>query len=252
MGALSSSMLVGNKGAGRALMAAVILTIVGSLFYPGGPLINPVNQTDFPAAIAALGDQPSLGHVTTMLAVAGMLLQAYGLFALFRLSNGQRCLAGTALRTGVIASLFGWGIFLLALGRRHMVIHLMQRSMNPAETPEVQAQFQAFALAGHVDMAGLLLGFLWVYPIASILVGLGLAARFGALDIFKAASYGLVIIGAAGLINFVVAQHAPTLDLNILLVLNNVFLMVGALCLFVIGLGLYQGRRELVPEDSSG
>ncbi len=36
MGALSSSMLVGNKGAGLALMAAVILTIVGSLFYPGG------------------------------------------------------------------------------------------------------------------------------------------------------------------------------------------------------------------------
>ena len=71
-------------------------------------MINPVNQTDFPAAIAALGDQPSLGHVTTMLAVAGMLLQAYGLFALFRLGNGQRCLAGTALRTGVIASLFGW------------------------------------------------------------------------------------------------------------------------------------------------
>ena len=152
-----------------------------------------------------------------------MLLQAYGLFALFRLGNGQRCVAGTALRTGVIASLFGWGIFLLALGRRHMVIHLMQRSMNPAETPEVQAQFEAFALAGHVDMAGLLLGFLWVYPIASILVGLGLVARFGALDIYKVSSYGLVIIGAAGLVNFVVAQHAPTLDLNILLVLNNVF-----------------------------
>ena len=48
--------------------------IVASFFYPGGPFINPVNQTDFPAAIAALGDQPNLGHVTTMLAVAGMLL----------------------------------------------------------------------------------------------------------------------------------------------------------------------------------
>ena len=91
-----------------------------------------------------------------------------------------------------------------------------------------------------------------VYPIASILVGLGLVARFGTLDIFKAASYGLVIIGAVGLINFVVAQHGPGLDLNVLLLLNNVFLMVGAICLFVIGLGLYQGRRELVPEESSG
>ena len=36
MGALSSSMLMGNKGAGRALMTAVILTIVGSPFYPRG------------------------------------------------------------------------------------------------------------------------------------------------------------------------------------------------------------------------
>ena len=56
-----------------------------------------MNQTDFPAAIAALGDQPNLGHVTTMLAVAGMLLQAYGLFAVFRLGNGERCLFAIGL-----------------------------------------------------------------------------------------------------------------------------------------------------------
>lgn len=72
-------------------------------------------------------------------------------------------------------------------------------------------QFEAFALAGHVDMAGLLMGFVWVWPVASILVGLGILGRCGDLNVLTVASYGLVIIG----------------------------------------LGLYQGRRELVPDEES-
>lgn len=244
-------MLVGSKGTGLALMVGVILAIVASLFYPGGPFINPVNQTDFPAAVAALGEQPHLAHVMTMLVIAGMLLHGYGIAALLRLGNGRRCLAGSALRAGVIASLFGWAIFVVALGRRHMVIHLMQRSTNPAESPEMLTQFEAFALAGHVDMAGLLMGFVWVWPVASILVGLGLIARLTTMNVFKVAAYGFVAIGVGGLVNFLVAQHVPTLDLNALLVANNTLQLVGSLCLFIVGLGLYQGRSGFVPDEES-
>ena len=83
--------------------------------------------------------------------------------------------------------------------------------------------------------------------------GAGLAPRCRTMNAFKMAAYGLVLIGAAGLVNFVVAQHASGLDINALLVANNMLQMIGSLCLFAIGLGLYQGRRGFVPEaESSG
>ena len=221
-------------------------------------MINPVNQTDFPAAIAALGDQPSLGHVTTMLAVAGMLLQAYGLFALVRLGNGQRCLAGTALRMGCDRQS-------LRLGHLHC-------SPGPATTPgdlPHATQLEPFRGAGHVQAAVsrrspwpvkstwpvCSMGFLWNYPIASILVGLGLdrldsapwtcLQACGFLRSCRHRSWGVWSI-------LCLRSTLPTLDVNALLVANNILQMIGALCLFVIGLGLYQGRSELVPEESSG
>ena len=101
MGALSSRMLVGNKGAGLALMLGVVLTIVASFFFPGGPLVDPVDQTDFPAAVAALGGQPNLGHAMTMLVIAGMLLYAHSFLAVYRLAGDDRSLSGMALRSGV-------------------------------------------------------------------------------------------------------------------------------------------------------
>lgn len=212
-----------------------------------------MDQTDFAAAIVPLGEQAALGHVMTMLLVVGMLFYASGFVALYRLGNGERSPASTALRLGVVTSLFGWGVFVLGLAQRHMVIYLMQRSLDSAESAEAQAQLAQFALDVQIDIAGLLMGFLWLYPVASILTGVGLAARFRSLNVFKLASYVLVIIGAGAIINFLIALLAPGLDTVTLLLVNNIFQMIGALALFVVGLGLYQGRRELVPaEESSG
>ena len=253
MRTVNSTMLIGSKGTGLALMAGVVLTIVAGLFFPGGPFVSPVDQTDFAAAIVPLGEQAVLGHVMTMLLILGMLFYAYGFVALYRLGNGERSLGSTALRLGVVTSLFGWGIFVLGLAQRHMVIYLMQRSLDSAESAEAQAQLAQFALDVQIDIAGLLMGFLWLYPVASALTGIGLAGRFSGLNAFKLASYVLVIIGVGAIINFLIALLAPGLDTVTLLLVNNVFQMIGALALFVIGLGLYQGRRELVPaEESSG
>ena len=55
MKTVNSSMLLGSKGAGLALMVGVILAIVASVFYPGGPFINPVDQSDFAAAVVRPG-----------------------------------------------------------------------------------------------------------------------------------------------------------------------------------------------------
>lgn len=251
MKTVNTNMLLGSKGAGLALMVGVILAIVASLFYPGGPFINPVDQLDFAAAVAALGEQPNLAHLMTMLVIVGMLLHIYGICALLRLGKGERCLGSIALRTGVFASLFAWGIFIVGLSQRHMAIHLMQRSANSAESVEMAQQFEALALDSQISMAGLLMGFVWIWPIASSLVGLGLVARLGSLDVFKVAAYGFVVVGAGGIVIFLLAQHASGLNVTNLLMATNIFQMFGSIFLFITGLGLYQGRSGFVPDEES-
>ena len=70
------------------------------------------------------------------------------------------------------------------------------------------------------------------------------------MNVFKLASYGLVVIGALALVVFIIVQHSPGTDVETLLIINNILLLIGSFCLFAIGLGMYQGRSELVPEDS--
>ena len=240
----------GTRAGGLALMTGVILLLITSLLHPGGALIDPVDQTDFLSAITVMADYASLAHVLSMLGIIGMLLYGYSFLALFRVPR-QTGLADSALRFGIITSLFGWGIFILAMGMRHFTIHLMQRSMDAAASPETQAAFQVLALNVYTAMAGLILALVAIYPFSSILVGLGLASRFRAMNVFKLASYGLVAIGALALVVFIVLQHSPGADVEMLLMMNNILLFIGSFCLFAIGLGMYRGRSELVPEDSS-
>ena len=238
------------KVGGLALMVAVIGSLTGSFLYPGGPIVDPVDQTNFPFAIERLGEYSTLAHITTTVVILAMMLQSFGLFTLYNLHGPVGGFPGLALRLGIIASLFGWGIFLVSLGMRHMVIHLMQRSMSPAEDLELQSQMAGLALTTHVEMAALLLAFIAVYPVASVLVGLGLSARFSRTNVYKIACYGLVAIGAGGFINFQVALHVVGISLDTLLITNNLLLSIGAVCLFVIGLGMFRGREEFAQHQS--
>ena len=70
-----------------------------------------------------------------MLAIFGMLPYCYSFLSLLRLAR-QQGFADSALRFGIITSMFGWGTFILAMGMRHFTVHLMQRSMDPAIAPK--------------------------------------------------------------------------------------------------------------------
>ena len=250
MAATASNASSLSKTAGLAIMGGVVLLLVASIFYPGGAVIDPVDQTDFNAALGALGENASLGHLTTMVSTIGMLLYGYGFFTLFRLLQRQRSLGDVALRFGIVASMFGWGIYIIGMGMRHGAIHFMQRSAMETGT-EAQA-ISDLALVCHTITIGLVLAFLATYPVASALVGIGLAPRFSTANIFKLASLGLVAVGAAGFINFLVVQHAPGISIETLLLSNNLILFIGSIFLFIIGLGLHRGRSELIAEDSPG
>ena len=110
-------------------MVGIVLMLVASILHPGGLLIEPVDQTDIPAAIRVMADYASLAHLMTMLAIIGMLLYAYRFITLPRVPR-QPGLADSALRFGIVTSIFGWSIFIIAMGMRHFTIHLMQRSVD--------------------------------------------------------------------------------------------------------------------------
>ncbi len=241
----------GTRVAGISLMAGVVVAFFPSLLTPGGWLVSPVDQTNYAETLEVLSRYPSLAHVTAMTAAISMLLYGYGLLGLWGLRPVPGSKFSSLLQYGIITSLFGWGIFLIAMGKRHMTVHLIQRSTEASGNPEMQRVLFDAALNGYADMAGLILAFLSIYPFASMMVGVGLAPRFQSMSIYKIASIGLFVIGAAGFINFVAAQHFPAIALDLLLGVNNSLLSVGALCLFIVGAGMYRLRRELLPDDAA-
>ncbi len=234
-----------TKSGGLALLIGVVLMILASLVFPGGPVIDPVDQTDFPAALQKMGDYPSLAHLGSMLAIFGMLLYMYAGLTWLRLP-GQTGIAGSTLRLGVFVSMFGWALYAIAMGMRHFSVHLMQRSMA---TGADQAMFEGLALNVYAPMGGIVIALVTMYPIASILVGVGLGSRFGSMSIFKLASYGLAVMGALAIINFLVLQHVSGIDPVVILGIDNGLLGFGTLCFIFIGWGMYRGRSELTSEE---
>ena len=230
---------------GLVLIVGVILLVFASLVFPGGVLLDPVDQTDFPAALDTMAKNASLAHLASMLSIIGMFLYAYAALTWLRLPQ-QPGIGGSLLRLGVFASLFGWALYAIAMGMRHFSIHLMQRGMQSGAD---QAFFEDLALIVYAPMAGSVIALVAVYPVASILVGIGLASRFGAMSIFKLASYGLAVMGVLAGINFLVLQHAPGIDPAVLLRNDNALLAFGSLCFVIIGLGMYKGQSELTSED---
>ena len=230
---------------GLALIVGVLLLFLASLVFPGGVLLDPVDQTDFPVALEAMADNASLAHLASMLSIIGMLLYAYCALTWLRLPR-QTGLGGSLLRLGVFASLFGWALYAIAMGMRHFSIHLMQRGMQSGAD---QAYFADLALSVYAPMAGIVIALVTVYPIASMLVGLGLASRFKSMSISRLASYGLVLMGVLASINFLVLQHVPDIDPAVLLRNDNGMLAFGSLCFIIIGLGMYRGHSDLTSEE---
>ena len=231
-----------TRQGGLALIVGVILSVLASLLFPGG-VVDPVDQTDFSAALKAAAANASLAHLASMLSIIGMFLYGYAAFTWLRLA--QTGPGGLCLRLGAYVSVFGWSLYVVAMGMRQFSVHLMQRGMEPGAD---QAMFETLALGTYVSMAGIVIALVSVYPIASILVGIGLSSRFGSMSVFKLASYGFVLLGVLAIVNFLVLQHVSGIEPRVLLTNDNAMQAFGALCFVIIGVGMYRGRSELTSE----
>ncbi len=237
--------------AGMAFMVGVVLVIVASAFTPGTAIINPVDQTDFEAARDALGDAANLSHWMTFINILALLALSFGALGLYALGGRQAGLGGRLLQFGIITSVIEWGILIIGAGMRHFEIHLMQRA-NLADESVTSAEFQAAALNVHIEMAGVILTFIVLYPLATMALGYGLSTRFGSMNIYKGASYVMAASGLAGLVIFFTAMNAPELGIRTLFGINSVILYIASIALFIIGYGMYKERKEFAEEAGSG
>lgn len=246
MNASMSSLVMTNKLAGKALILGVILLLVGILFTPGGAIIGTVDQTDFTKAVNALAEYSALSHTMSLLMIFGVLLFIFGVMPFFRLTGGQRTLAGMALWTGLIGMILAWTVFIMQTATNHMVVHVMEKGIGAGQDAMVQdIALTVFSVGGALHIA-----FLSISCLASILLGLGLASRFAETNLFKLAAYGLVLVGVLLLLNLAVVQHFDNLDFSVLILISSGSLFLGLVCYFILGIALFQGREELLPNDT--
>jgi hypothetical protein len=227
-------------------MLGIVLAFVGSLFMPGAFLIDTIDPFDYTAAIDAWADNAVLAQWMTFISLIAMLFLIFGVLGLYPLASSQGGLAGRLLQFGIVASVIEWSVMAITHGMRHFSIILLQRG-DPGHAG-IDAAAVAFDI--HLATIAVTLAFMALFPIGTLLTGLGLAARFGPMNIYKIASYLLVIGGIVGLVNFIIALNSPDVALDLLLYVNSAVLYVGGISLFIIGLGMYQGRSELSAESA--
>ncbi len=238
-----------TRAAGLAFMIGILMSMIASFLYPGGFVIEYTDPGDYAASVAVLSDYANLGHVITTVSIIGMLLMIGAVIRLYNLPEVDQPMARPLLRFGIILTVIQWVIVLLGYGERHLLLHLLQRSESGTLSADVLALFEPLIIGAYADMVGGFLMFLFILPFASSLMGLGLAQRFQEMDIYKIASYALVLVGVVGFVIIMAAMHMPEMDMQTLLIINNLNLTVGAAALFNIGLGMYRGRSELSPEE---
>ena len=101
-------------------------------------------------------------------------------------------------------------------------------------------------------MTAVTLTFIALFPLATIMLGIGLSQRFGPMDIYKLTSLVLAVGGVIGLVVYLAAMNAPDLGIQTLLWINSVVLYIQSIGLFIIGYGMYKGRKEFAIEAGSG
>lgn len=241
---IMGTMLSGHRAPGLAIVGGLAVLTIALLFYPGGWLVDPSDPLDFQETIDAMTGNDNLTHGLSFLIVLAALSIAYGLFSFWRLSGPAGSLGHSLLRFGILVNLFHYGIYILTLGMRDLLVAVHQHRDSLA-APE---QADQLLLVLHAASGGLHYSFVTISSISGILVGIGLARRFSSLGLSAAACWVFALAGTAGLINVLVGQQAEV-NPEAFIMVSNVVLFVAAAALLVIGIGVLRGESELVPED---
>ena len=244
---MTSMTFSGNKTAGWAIVGGLALLLIALILYPGGWVVDATSSLDFQSTIDAMVENDNLSHAVFFAVIVACLAISYGLFWFWRLSNSGDAL----LRFGILLNLFHYGIYILTMGMRHMLVAIAQHQ-GDIEVDGVAAsaaQINDYLVMLQATSGGLHYAFAVVSSVSGVVLGLALARRFGALNIYASACWVFFAAGVAGLLNAVIGQQAEVAPAAFVAT-SNVVIFIAALALLVIGVGVLRGARELVPDGS--
>ena len=244
---MTSMTFSGNKTAGWAIVGGLALLLIALILYPGGWVVDATSSLDFQSTIDAMVENDNLSHAVFFAVIVACLAISYGLFWFWRLSDSGDAL----LRFGILLNLFHYGIYILTMGMRHMLVAIAQHQ-GDIEVDGVAAsaaQINDYLVMLQATSGGLHYAFAVVSSVSGVVLGLALARRFGALNIYAASCWVFFAAGVAGLLNAVIGQQAEVAPAAFVAT-SNVVIFIAALALLVIGVGVLRGARELVPDGS--
>ena len=240
------SILSGSRAPGLAIVVGLVLLIITLILYPGGWVVDAADSLDFQATIDAMTENDNLSHALFFVIILSALAISFGIFSFWKLGGSDDPLLGFA----ILVNLFHYGIFILTMGMRHMLVAIAQhgdgiefRGGAPAD-----GVVDSYLVMLQASSGGLHYAFVIVSSVSGILLGLALARRFTSLNITAAACWVFFLAGVAGLLNALVGQQAEVAP-EAFVAISNIVLFVAAVALLVIGIGVLRGESELVPED---
>lgn len=237
--------LSGNRAPGVAIVGGLAILTVALILYPGGWFVDATSSMDFQATIDAMVENDNLSHLVLFAVIISCLVISYGILSFWRLSDSGDAL----LRFGVLLNLFHYGIYILTMGMRHMLVAIAQHQDNIEVdgVPATAEQINDYLVMLQASSGGLHYGFVIVSSMSGVVLGLALARRFDSLNVYAAACWVFCLAGVAGLLNAFIGQQAEAAP-EAFVIVSNLVLFVAAIALFVIGIGVMRGQRELVAE----
>ncbi len=238
--------MLGSKLPGLAIVGGLVLLIITLLLYPGGWIIDAADSLDFQRTIDAMTENDNLSHALFFVIILSALAISFGIFSFWKLGGSDDPLLGFA----ILVNLFHYGIFILTMGMRHMLVAIAQHGdgiefRGAAASADVVDSYMVMLQA---SSGGLHYAFVIVSSVSGILLGLALARRFGSLNLYAGACWVFFLAGVAGLLNALVGQQAEVAPAAFVAT-SNIVLFIAALALLVIGIGVLRGESELTPDD---
>ncbi|MYD65512.1 MAG: hypothetical protein F4X26_05965 [Chloroflexi bacterium] len=238
------TMLSSNRASGLAIVGGLAVLMGALLLYPGGWLVDATESMDFQATIDAMVENDNLSHAVFSAVIIACLAISYGILSFWRLSDGD-----PLLQFGILVNLFHYGIYILTMGMRHMLVAIAQHQddIEVAGVPAGAEQINDYLVMLQASSGGLHYAFVIVSSVSGVILGLALARRFDTLNVYAAACWVFFLAGVAGLLNVFIGQQAEAAP-EAFVIVSNLVLFVAAIALLVIGIGVTRSERELVPE----
>ena len=223
--------LAENQVSGLALMIGVLLVFVASAISTAAVAPDLIGETSSVEILEIMGDNAAAHIAAGAITLVAIFLMAVGAGWLLRIPR-EETTTDNLLRVGVFLMLVAWVFYAIEIGMQFIILEVATATGVGEDLADgvldVLVTFHFF-------------GFVILGAVSSFLVGLGVAKRFDTHILFVIAGYGLLAKGVVEIAN-VLLSVGFGVEIGFLLYISNALLLLGGVFLFVIGLGIYQGK----------